>query len=103
MALSSQFVGTVIGYRTYDSKDLETGIFKTKHVYSVLVRQMPDKKTKLFTECALCEVTEDEQVLGDKLVDGVKVIFWQCERSWRDKNTNLMQTVKFYTGLELFH
>lgn len=92
MALSSNRIGEIVGYREYEVTNKETGEVTKNCLYSVLVKQRPDATTKIPTECALFEVREENQVLGDKLKVGQKVTFWEEERQWRDKNGNVQRT-----------
>lgn len=89
MAMSSQFVGEIVGYRSFVDKE---GV--VNHTYLCLVKQRVDSETKLPTECAVCEVREREQVLGVDLKAGTKVRFWQEERTGKNGKFYM------YTGLE---
>lgn len=99
MALSSTFTGDLVGYKCDEYTDKSTGQLVTRHHYFVFVKQRVDKTTNLPTECAVAEVIEPEQVLGDKLKPNMKVTFWQEETQWRDKNGN-NQFAKRYVGIE---
>lgn len=91
MSVSSQFVGKLVGYSMYEKTNKETGAVTATHTYSVLVQQRPDSATKIPTECALFEIREDHEVLGDKLKLDAKVTFWQSERMYRDENGRMQR------------
>lgn len=100
MAVSSQFVGEIVGYKCESYTSKKTNQLESTHTYYALVRQRPDQVTKIPSECLLAEIREKSQVLGDKLKLGVKVMFWAETRQWRDKmgNNNVSYS---YSGVEL--
>lgn len=92
MAVASFCIGTLIGYKYFEREGVQY------HTYHVLVEQKPDQKTKLCEECAVCSVNEKSQVLGDKLVKGLKVQF-QSEPFTRSKQNGGGSGMRYY-GIE---